>query len=107
MIDAARAAIVELMRFAATSPVTWRREDGPDYLGTVAVADCCVRLVGRDPESGIDVSLSVPFGEIEHVSGDAADVVVLELTGSSPIRVRGAGADSLRYELSRRPCSSA
>ena len=55
------------MRFGPTARVTWRRRNGPDYVGAVEFVDGYVRLVGRDPASGIEVSLSIPVEQIETV----------------------------------------
>ncbi len=100
------------MRFGHTVPVTWRRRNGPEYVGAVELVERYVRFVGRDPESGIDVSLSIPVEQIEAVRSSGADGVVLELTESREIYVRGLGDDpavpaSLAPLLSRSPWSSA
>jgi hypothetical protein len=100
------------MSFGRTAPVTWRRRNGPEYVGAVEVVERYVRLVGRDPESGIDVSLSIPVEQIETVRRCDDDGVVLELTESQAIYVRGFGGDpavpaSLGPLLSRSPWSSA
>jgi hypothetical protein len=100
------------MRFSSTAPVIWRRRNGPDYVGAVEFVDGFVRLVGRDPGSGIDVSLSIPVEQIETVRRSGAGGLVLELTESQAIYVRGLGDDpavpaSLGPLLSRSPSSSA
>jgi hypothetical protein len=96
------------MRSSPTASVTWRRRNGPDYVGAVELAEGYVRLVGRDPGSGIEVSLSIPVEQIETVRRSGADGVVLELTESQAIYVRGLGDDpavpaSLGPLLSRSP----
>ena len=96
------------MHFSPTASVTWRRRNGPDYVGAVEFVDGYVRLVGRDPGSGIDVSLSIPVEQIERVRRRGADGLVLELTESQAIYVRGLGDDpavpsSLGPLLSRSP----
>jgi hypothetical protein len=82
--------------------VTWHRRNGQDYVGAVSLGDGYVRLVGRDPDSNIEVSLSIPFAEIEavHARGrtSGGGDVVLELAGSQAICLRAIGDDS---ELSR------
>ena len=96
------------MRFRPTAPVKWRRRNGPEYVGAVELVGGYVRLVGRDPASGIDVSFSIPVDQIETVRRRGADGLVLELTESQAIYVRGLGDDpavpaSLGPLLSRSP----
>jgi hypothetical protein len=48
-----------------TRRVTWRRQHASQhYLGYVTVTDQGVRLAGREHETGIDVSLSIPHDAI-------------------------------------------
>ena len=96
------------MHFSRPASVTWRRRNGPVYVGSVEFVDGYVRLVGRDPGSGIDVSLSIPVEQIERVRRRGADGLALELTESQAIYVRGLGDDpavpaSLGPLLSRSP----
>jgi hypothetical protein len=65
-------------------------------VGYVTVTDNSVRLAGREHATGIDVSLSIPYGAIrevrvardsgEEVVGERS--VVLELRDDEPIYVR-------------------
>jgi hypothetical protein len=92
--------------------VAWRRKSlRQQYVGRLLVLPDRLRLVGREPAFGIDVALSIPFGQItgvreatrsERVLGDTG--VVLELAGSEPVVLRelgsAAGPRSLARELS-------
>ena len=91
MVQAHAPATVVRMGSSATEPVTWRRHRGPAYVGAVALGEGYVRLVGRDPDSSLEVSLSIPFGEIGAVRARRSGEVVLELSGSQAIRLRGTG----------------
>jgi hypothetical protein len=67
-------------------------------VGAVALGEGFVRLVGRDPDSNLEISLSIPFTEIEAVHvpakrGGGQDVV-LELAGSQAICLRGIGDEA-------------
>ena len=100
------------MRFSPTAPVTWRRRNGPDYVGAVELVRRLRAARRTGPRSGIDVSLSIPVEQIETVRRRGADGLVLELTESQAIYVRGLGDDpavpaSLGPLLSRSPWSSA
>jgi hypothetical protein len=71
-------------------------------VGDADVSDAALRLSGREPVSGIEVSLAIPFTQIERVrtSRTAAEQlggepsVVLELTESNPVCLRAAGGRS-------------
>jgi hypothetical protein len=80
-----------------TRRVTWRRKHAPQhYVGYVTVTEESVRLAGREHATGIDASLSIPYGAIrkvrvardqgEEVVGEQS--VVLELREDEPIYVR-------------------
>jgi hypothetical protein len=80
--------------------VAWRRRSAShDYVGTLATTDLGLRLDGREPSTGIELSLSIPYSEIDDVraangsdsAGDQAgpSVVVLHLAGSEPVLLRG------------------
>lgn len=89
---------------SSTQPVAWRRENGHDYVGALAIGEGYVRLVGRDPDSSLEVSFSIPFGEIEAVSRGRAGEIVLELAGSqaiwlSPVDDRPALAERIRVAV--------
>jgi hypothetical protein len=88
--------------------IAWRRGRlGPTYVGTVSRSADTIRLTGRDPNLGIDVALSIPVEEIEHVTFEEAAVgsidggsfVVLDLSGSEPIHLRPVGGSSLDVHL--------
>jgi hypothetical protein len=80
-----------------TRRVTWRRQHASQhYVGYVTVTDRGVRLAGREHQSGIDVSLSIPHAAIRKIriaKGSGEEVVgepsvVLELLDDEPIYVR-------------------
>ena len=53
------------MNETVASRVAWhRRGPGPTYVGAVSRGPEAVRLSGRDPQSGIDVSLTIPSGQV-------------------------------------------
>ena len=87
------------MSRAETTRIAWRRLHARhDYVGTLATTDTGLRLDGREPSTGIELSLSIPFSEIEEISasnGSSAlageSAVVLELAGSEPVLVREVG----------------
>ena len=85
--------------------VTWRRKGiVHDYVGTLAASRDGFVLSGREPGTGIEVTLSIPIREVKDVhlsTGDPEQLagepaVVLELAGSVPILVREIGAGRLR-----------
>ena len=80
-----------------TRRVAWRREHAAQhYVGYVTVTEKAVRLAGREHATGIEVSLSIPYGAIREVrvARDATEevvgerAVVLELRDDAPIFVR-------------------
>jgi hypothetical protein len=84
-------------------PVVWRRRTvSSPYVGDVAVSGAALRLFGREPATGIEVSLAIPFKEItrvrtsrtpsEEVGGEPS--VVVELDGADAVCLRGAGRSS-------------
>lgn len=84
--------------------VAWRRHDAlHHYVGTLHASEGGLRLTGRDQMTGIELSLTIPFTEIEGIrvtgAGDkrlAGDrCVILELASTTPILVREIGPDSL------------
>jgi hypothetical protein len=86
-----------------SEPVVWRRLNvSSPYVGDADVSGTALRLSGREPVSGIEVSLAIPFTEIERVrtSRTAAEElggepsVVLELTESDSVCLRSAGTRS-------------
>jgi hypothetical protein len=88
--------------------IAWRRgEHGPTYVGAVSRSSDTIRLTGRDPILGIDVTLSIPVEEIEDIcveevvvgSIDGGPFVVLDLPGSEPIHLRPVGGSSLDVHL--------
>jgi hypothetical protein len=81
-------------------PVTWRRRGVTRrYVGALEDRDGALHLSGRDPETGIEVSLGIPYREIESVRlcGEPRDGVsggpclVLGLAGSLPICLQEVG----------------
>lgn len=99
----------EDMSESSASQIVWRRgEHGATYVGTISRGAGAVRLEGRDPVLGIEVVLSIPFGEIDSVdvmepSGDGGDSsVVLDLPASESIHLRPIGAAPLHvHSLAR------
>jgi hypothetical protein len=88
------------MNEAVAARVAWRRRHTlHHYVGTLAATEAGLRLDGREPATGIELSLSIPFSEIEEVStsDQSADLlvgepaVVLRLAGSEPLLVREVG----------------
>jgi hypothetical protein len=88
--------------------IAWRRgERGPTYIGDASRTADAIRLTGRDPVLGIDVALSIPLAEVEHIgiaeessgSADGSSFVVLRLPGSKPIHLRPVGGSSLDVHL--------
>jgi hypothetical protein len=77
--------------------IAWRRRGvHRAYLGALSAGSEGIRLTGRDPLTGIDVALSIPLAEVEHVDvTDAGDeilsddrCVVLDLAESEAIVLR-------------------
>jgi hypothetical protein len=77
--------------------VAWKRRNvRHHYVGRLWGGEGLLRFVGREPGTGIEVSLSVPLQEIEHVrlagSADESVVggpgVVLELADTEAIYLR-------------------
>jgi hypothetical protein len=88
--------------------IAWHRgERGPTYIGGVSRTADAIRLTGRDPVLGIDVALSIPLEEVEHIgiaegpsgSSDGGSFVVLCLPGSEPIQLRPVAGNSLDVHL--------
>jgi hypothetical protein len=88
------------MNEVVAARVAWRRRHTPHhYVGTLATTDLGFRLDGREPATGIELSLSIPFSEIEDVqtSNGSNDLlagepaVMLQLAGSEPVLVREVG----------------
>lgn len=97
------------MNEALESRVAWRRRHTPHhYVGTLAATDVGLRLDGREAATGIELSLSIPFSEIEEVAESNGDrvagepAVVLRLAGSEPVLLQGVGpAAPLAADLAR------
>jgi hypothetical protein len=90
------------------SRVAWhRRGPGPTYVGAVSRGPEAVRLTGRDPQSGIDVALTIPVVGIEHVGVEVPvdgslhgeRCVVLDLADSEAIYLRPLGDAPLHVNL--------
>lgn len=94
-------------RRSAALKIAWRRGGGATYVGSISRGPEAIRLTGRDAILGIDVALSVPIDEIEHVgvsapaeSSAAADpCVIVDLTGSEAIYLRPLGSGPLHVHL--------
>ena len=80
-----------------TRRVAWRRRHAPQhYVGYVTVTEDTVRLAGREPATGIDASLRIPFAAIRKIHpGDGArdevvgePAVVVDIRDDEPILVR-------------------
>jgi hypothetical protein len=91
------------MNEVVAARVAWRRRQAPhSYLGTLATTDAGFRLDGREPASGIELSLSIPFSEIEEirVSNGSVEPFVAEpaavflLSASEPVLVREVGPEA-------------
>jgi hypothetical protein len=76
-------------------------------MGALSAGEEAIRLTGRDALSGVDVALSIPFGEIDdvRVGGDGDEsiagerCVVIELAGSEAIFLREVGAGPLQVQV--------
>ena len=86
-----------------SEPVVWRRLTvSSPFVGDADVSGAALWLSGREPVSGIEVSLAIPFTEIERVrpsrtvdeefGGEPS--VVLELAESDSVCLRSAGNGS-------------
>jgi len=82
------------------SPVAWRRRrTRHHYVGTLAATDAGLRLQGREPALGIELSLSIPFSEIEAVQPPngtedfliGGPAVVLRVAGAEAVLMRDVG----------------
>ena len=86
--------------------VAWKRRGGAnDFVGSLRAGCNGIRLSGRDPRTGLDVTLSIPPDEVEHVyaSPTAADEVVVELGEAEPIMLHGIQSGPLQaHQLARR-----
>jgi hypothetical protein len=95
--------------------VAWRRKSiRHQYVGRLEALGDRIRLIGRVPELGIDVALSIPFEQITriragHGAGEGifgARGIVLELGSAEPIFLRelgdGTGPTRLLRLLDRR-----
>jgi hypothetical protein len=81
-------------------PVVWRRLTVTSpYVGDVGVSGAALRFFGREPITGIEVSLAIPFSEIKGVRASRSSTeelggepsLVLELAESDPVCLRSAG----------------
>lgn len=93
----ARPSRLEVVSTVFAQRVAWRRLGmSRDYVGTLWLGEDGVRLVGREPESGIELALAIPFDEIEAVRVPPAgeerlggdESVVLDLAGSGSLVLR-------------------
>lgn len=80
-----------------SEPVVWRRLTvSSPYIGDADVSGTALQLSGREPVSGVEVSLAIPFSEIqcvrtsrsaeEELGGEPS--IVLELAESEPVCLR-------------------
>jgi hypothetical protein len=76
--------------------IAWRRQGvRHDFVGSLRAGYDGLRLTGRDPDSGLDVALSIPPREVHDVHTAPANgdfCVVVELVDAEPIILRRAGA---------------
>ena len=91
------------MNDTVAARVAWRRRQAlHSYLGTLATTDAGFRLDGREPATGIELSLSIPFSEIEaiRVSNGSVEPYIAEpaavflLSASEPVLVREVGREA-------------
>ena len=86
--------------------VAWQRHGvANDFVGSLRAGCDGIRLKGRDPRTGVDVTLSIPSDEVEHVyaSHTASEQVIVELGEAEPIVLRGIQAGPLQaHQLARR-----
>ncbi len=86
--------------------VAWKRQGvANDFVGSLRAGCDGIRLNGRDPRTGVDVTLSIPSDEVEHVyaSPTASEQVIVELGEAEPIVLRGIQAGPLQaHQLARR-----
>jgi hypothetical protein len=95
------------MQQPASSRIAWGRGGGATYVGSVSRTPEAIRFAGRDAQLGIDVSFSVPTGEIAYVavsepapwSDDVAPSVIVGLHDSEPIYVRPLESTLLNVHL--------
>lgn len=86
--------------------VAWKRRGvANDFVGSLRAGSDGIRLNGRDPGTGVDVSLSIPSDEVEHIyaSPTVSEQVVVEFGDAEPIVLRGIQAGPLQaHVLARR-----
>ena len=96
------------MVLALPQRVAWcRRNAGRHYVGTLSVGGDGLHLVGREPSSGIEVALSIPYEEIDRVRVSEVEAeelvgeesVVLEFVDSEAILLREIGVGQLRPQV--------
>ena len=100
MGPARRPATLRVMNEVLANHVAWRRKNiRHQYVGRLAAMDDRIRFIGRAPELGIDVALSIPFEQITSMrdargAGEAvlgARGLVLELASAESIFLRELG----------------
>jgi hypothetical protein len=85
--------------------ISWhRRGVRSDFVGSLRATGDAIRLTGRDPQSGLDVMLSIPSLELSsvHISssnGIGDPYVVLELEHAQPNFLRQVGDGSLHAQV--------
>lgn len=96
------------MRDGITQKVAWRRRGvRRPYVGTLDADEGGIRLSGRDPVSGVEVTLSIPLAEVQsvHVARPGEELlagercVVLDLAESEAIFLREVGQGSLHIHV--------
>jgi hypothetical protein len=87
--------------------IAWRRRGvGNDFVGSLRAGADGIRLTGRDTLTGLDVALSIPPNEVEHVhvqpaEGDPGigDHVIVDLAAAGPIILRRVGDGPFHAQL--------
>jgi hypothetical protein len=88
--------------------LAWKRDEGANEFVGLLRGCGGIRLSGRDPMTGVDLTLSVPPDEVDHLyaSPTAAAGVVVELGDSEPIVLSGIQAGPLQTHQLPRPLRS-
>jgi hypothetical protein len=110
MAPARRPTKLKGMNKTLANHVAWRRKNIRHlYVGRLEAMSDRLRFIGRAPELGIDLALSIPFEQIERArlaNGDGERVlgergIVLELVGAEPVFLREFGEESAPMTLLR------
>src|SRR5262249_29212700 len=95
---------VRRMNRVLADKVVWHRRGARSlYVGSLLASSDDVRFTGRDPSSGIVISLRIPQAEIVRVRASEPDEsssgeqwVVLELASPGDLLLRGVGLEHLQ-----------